>query len=97
MDGKNFVLIKYNIYLCYLNTKLWFSKFTEMDVCGRPLFANPVTYVVLAWQEPLAHIQYMYHGLSFVLLYYVKIILSITIGLVEFCQNFIHMYIVYCQ
>jgi len=25
--------------------KLWSSKFGELDVCGRPLFANPVTYM----------------------------------------------------
>ena len=41
MDGENFRLI------CYLNTKLWSSKFIELDVCGRPLFANPVTYAQL--------------------------------------------------
>ena len=33
--------------MCYLNTKLWSSKFIELDVCGRPLFANPVTYTVM--------------------------------------------------
>ena len=24
--------------------KLWSHKFRELDVCGRPLFANPITY-----------------------------------------------------
>ena len=38
MDGDNFKFVS------FLNTKLWSSKFTELDVCGRPLFANPVTY-----------------------------------------------------
>ena len=31
--------------ICYLNTELWSPTFTELDVCGRPLFANPVTYI----------------------------------------------------
>ena len=39
MDGEKFRL------LCYLNTELWSTKFIELDVCGRPLFANPVTYI----------------------------------------------------
>ena len=29
--------------VAFLITKLWVSKFIELDVCGRPLFANPVT------------------------------------------------------
>jgi len=28
----------------HLIAKLWSSKFRELDACGRPLFANPVTY-----------------------------------------------------
>jgi len=28
-----------------LITKLWSSKLRELDVCGRPLFANPVRYI----------------------------------------------------
>ena len=28
-------------FICYLNTKLWSQIY---DVCGRPLFANPVTH-----------------------------------------------------
>ena len=32
--------------MCRLKPKLQFSKFIELDVCGRPLFANPVTYIV---------------------------------------------------
>ena len=31
--------------LFLLSIKLWFSKLIELDVCGRPLFANPVTYI----------------------------------------------------
>ena len=27
-------------FICYLNTKLW----SQIYVCGRPLFANPVTH-----------------------------------------------------
>ena len=27
-----------------ISGKLWSPKFIELDVCGRPLFANPVTY-----------------------------------------------------
>ena len=38
MDGES---------LSLLNTKLWSSKFIELDVCGRPLFANLVTYAVI--------------------------------------------------
>ena len=40
MDGENVRLI------CYLNTKIWSSKLIELDVCGRPLFANPVTIIL---------------------------------------------------
>ena len=36
IDGENFRFVS------FLNTKLWSSK---LDVCGRPLFANPVTYI----------------------------------------------------
>ena len=38
VDGKSFRL------MCFLSTELWFSEFIELDVCGRPLFANPFTY-----------------------------------------------------
>ena len=38
-DGEIFRLI------CLINAELWSSKFIELDVCGRPLFANPVTYI----------------------------------------------------
>ena len=31
--------------LCLLIMELWFSKFIELNVCGIPLFANPVTYI----------------------------------------------------
>ena len=37
IDRENFKLVS------SLITKLWVSKFIELDVCGRPLFANPVT------------------------------------------------------
>jgi len=30
-------------FICLLITKLWSLKFNKLDVCGRPLFANPVT------------------------------------------------------
>ena len=33
--------------ICHLIAKLWSPKFRELDACGRPLFANPVTYVAL--------------------------------------------------
>ena len=33
--------------LCHLIIKLWSSKFIELNVFGRPLFANPVTFVRL--------------------------------------------------
>ena len=32
-------------FVSFLNTKLWSSKFIELDVCGRPLFTNPVTFM----------------------------------------------------
>ena len=32
-------------FVCLLIMKLWSSKFIQLDVCGRPLFANPVTYI----------------------------------------------------
>ena len=35
MNGENFT------FICYLNTKVWSQIY---DVCGRPLFANPVTH-----------------------------------------------------
>ena len=31
-------------FVCALKPKLQSSKFIELDVCGRPLFANPVTF-----------------------------------------------------
>ena len=38
--GESFKLVS------YLSTKLWRSfKVRKLDVCGRPLFANPVTYI----------------------------------------------------
>jgi len=30
--------------LAVSNLKLWISKISKLDVCGRPLFANPVTF-----------------------------------------------------
>ena len=38
MAGRNFSSIFYS------TAKLWSSKFRELDVCGRPLFANPFTF-----------------------------------------------------
>jgi len=32
-------------FVCALKAKLWFSKFIELDECGRPPFVNPVTYI----------------------------------------------------
>ena len=40
MDEGNFRILP------FLNTKLWSSKFIELDVCGQLLFANPVTFIV---------------------------------------------------
>ena len=37
--------VEYFRFVCALNPKLHSSKFIELDVCGRPLFANPVTYM----------------------------------------------------
>ena len=34
----------FSIVTCMV-IKLWVSKFIELDVCGRPLFENPVTYL----------------------------------------------------
>ena len=34
-------------FVSFLNMKLSSSKFIELDVCGRPLFANPVTNIQL--------------------------------------------------
>jgi len=37
-------------FICLLITKLWSLKFNKLDVCGRPLFTNPVIFVdVLGW------------------------------------------------
>ena len=33
-------------FVSVLTTKLWSSNFIKLDVCGRPLFANWVTYMV---------------------------------------------------
>ena len=45
-DGYQHRLIDEKIVrlVSFLNTKVWSFKFIELDVCGRPLFANPVTY-----------------------------------------------------
>jgi len=40
-DGENFRPV------WHLNAKLWSSNFKELDVCGRPLFANPVYCVAI--------------------------------------------------
>ena len=40
MAGKHFS------FVCILITNLWSSKFKELDVCRRPLFANTVTYKI---------------------------------------------------
>ena len=45
--GESFRLI------CFLNTELWSSEFIELDVCGRPLFANPVTFTVYGDRQML--------------------------------------------
>ena len=37
--GKSFKLVS------YLNTELWSFKVRKLDVCGRPLFANLVTFI----------------------------------------------------
>ena len=39
VDGANCRVI------CFFITEIWFSKFIELDVCGRPIYANPVTNV----------------------------------------------------
>ena len=44
-----------------LSTKVWSFKFIELDVCGRPFFANPVTYntyVTRFAKRGLPHIQF---------------------------------------
>ena len=45
--------------MSYLNIKLWSLKVRKLDVCGRPLFANPVTYI-----EPASNA--LKHGYSYV-------------------------------
>ena len=32
-----------------MNTKLWHSKFIELDVCGRPLFAHIIFHLFLLY------------------------------------------------
>ena len=51
MDGEHFRLVS------FLNTKLWCSKFIELDVCGRPHFANPVTYAFKVYDNFLEAFQ----------------------------------------
>jgi len=33
--------------IAFTNWRLWIIKVSNLDVCGRPLFANPVTYTLL--------------------------------------------------
>ena len=51
MAGKSFSSI------CCLIAKLWLSKFRELDVHGIPLFANPVTNIVVLITCSLCSVQ----------------------------------------
>ena len=64
-------------FVCPLLTKLWSLAFTELDVCRRPLFANPVTYL----ESLTRHHEYMC-GLklcTYITLYSIKHFLWIAI------------------
>jgi len=53
-------------FVCVLKLKLQSFKFIELDVCGRPLFVNPVTYVILAGDLNIDLLQQSKHHAGYI-------------------------------
>ena len=60
----------------FLIAKFWPSKFIQLDVCGRPLFANPVTNTDVYAQKPCRTILHVLHAIEYTLYIAITLILS---------------------